>query len=294
MEKGKQREMLGKERAKLNFTWQQFADNLGLKFGKLKSFYYEAALIDDTTLNKLSLLNEYKKFILKELGDNWGRSKGGINSNGNLKDIKIPKKDKKLAELWGILLGDGHIEKTQAYKIGIYHIKVTGHSIDDKDYLLDFVMPLMRERFNVKVRHYFSKSNKGLHVIADSRKIVDFFEENEFKAGNKILNQVTIPNWIKENKNFLATCLRGLYDTDGSFYRLAKQNSYQIHFKNHNSRLLMDTRKSLLNLGIGVSKIMKNKSIVITKKSEIEKFYKVIGFSNPKHLNKIKKAFKAP
>jgi hypothetical protein len=36
---------------------------------------------------------------------------------------------------------------------------------------------------------------------------------------------------------------------------------------------------------------MENRRVVITKKSEIEKFYKVIGFSNPKHLNKIKELF---
>lgn len=291
MKKGKQKELLEKEKELSKLSWDQFAEKLGLKFGKLNSFHYEECLIDDKTFDKLSLKRNYRKFILRRFDDDWGRKKGGKNSPGNIKDIKIPKRNKKLAELYGILLGDGHIDKIKKYKVGVYHIKVTGHSIGDKKYLLDFVKPLIESLFNVDVRIYYSKFNNALDIIADSRKIVDFFEENEFKAGNKIKNKVTIPSWIKENNLFLAACLRGLYDTDGSFYRLTNQNSYQIHFKNHNFRLLKDARASLLKLGINVSNIMKNGSIVITKKTEIEKFYKLIGFSNPKHNNKIKLLF---
>jgi intein/homing endonuclease len=294
MKKGKQRKMLAKEKSKLDLTWKQFADNLDIKFSKLKSFYYEESLIDSDTLDKVYFKDYYKKFILERLEDNWGRKKGGKNSSGNLKEINIPDFSFELAELWGILLGDGHIERTKGYKLGVYHVQVSGHSIDDKTYLLNYVKPLMEKLFNIKVRSYFSKFNKGLYLFADSRKMVDFFEENGFKAGNKIINQVTIPNWIKNNKKILAACLRGLFDTDGSFYKLTNQNSYQINFKNHNFKLLKDVRGSLLNLGIGVSNIMKNNSIVITKKSEIAKFYKLIGFSNLKHLNKIKKLIEAP
>jgi intein/homing endonuclease len=284
--KGMQKELLKQE--KRDLTWNQFAEKLGLKFGKLKSFSSEESLIDDITFNKLSLKTNYKRFIVKRFDNNWGRSKGGKNSKGNLKNIKIPNKGKDLAEFWGIVLGDGHVQKIKKYKIGVYNIKIAGHSIDDRDYLLDFVKPLCEKLFEVKSRTYEPKNKKGLYIIIEGRKIIDFFENNEFKSGNKIINQTTIPKWIKKNDRFLASCLRGLYDTDGSFYRLGKQNSYQIHFKNHNKKLLNDVRKSLLKLGINTSKIMKNRSIVITKKSEIEKFYKLVGFHNPKHLNKIK------
>ena len=128
----------------------------------------------------------------------------------------------------------------------------------------------------------------ALHVIFDGRELVDFFEKDGFKSGNKIVNQVTIPDWIKSNVQYLAACLRGLLDTDGSFYKLTNQNSYQIGFTNHDKALLRDSHNALVFLGIGVSKIIDNRKYVITKKSEIAKFYKVIGFSNSKHLNKIK------
>jgi intein/homing endonuclease len=262
-----------------------------MKYGKLITFFYEERLIDEETFNKLGLKQNYQKYIIKKLNDNWGRSKGGINSKGRTKEIKIPKKNKELAELWGIMLGDGHLQKIQGYKLGVYGIDIAGHSIDDREYLINFVKPLIERLFNTNSRIYESKRSNCIHVIIDSRKIVDFFEENEFKAGNKIVNNVGIPNWIKKNPNLLKGCLRGLFDTDGSFYKLTNQNSYQVNFCNKNQRLLKEVNKGLLELGIGVSKVICNKTMVITKKSEIEKFYKVIGFSNSKHLNKIKKLF---
>jgi len=82
--------------------------------------------------------------------------------------------------------------------------------------------------------------------------------------------------------------LRGLYDTDGSAYKLTNQNSYQINFSNKNRRLLEEVRDSLISLGIFPSNITKGKEINITKKSELAKFLKLVGFHNSKHLDKVK------
>ena len=168
----------------------------------------------------------------------------------------IPKKDEFLAEFWGIMLGDGCLQKIKGYKIGVYGLDIAGHSEHDKEYLLNFVKPLCEKLFSIKCRIYWSKSSKCVHINADSRKLVEFFENNGFKSGNKILNLVGIPFWIKKNPKFLAVCLRGLFDTDGSFYRLTNQNSHQIQFCNKNQRLLKEVRDSLLSLGIKTSKII--------------------------------------
>lgn len=289
--KGKQKELLKKEKEKRSLTWNEFAKFLSVKHRKLITFFDEEVLIDDITFNKLFFSKKYKRYIISQLDENWGRKKGGKNSPGNIKDFVVPNKTEELAELWGILLGDGSIQKIKKYRVGIYSIDIAGHSYHDKEYLLNFVKPLCEKLFKTYVRHYYSKHNKCLHITLYGRKLVEFFEENGFKSGNKILNKVTIPTFIKNNQKFLISCLRGLFDTDGSFYRLTNQNNYQIQFENHNIKLLKEVRKSLVTLGIFPSKIMANNSIVITKKSEIEKFYKLIGFNNSKHLNKIKKLF---
>lgn len=288
LEKGKQKELLLRERELRKIGWMDLAKVLDVNFGRLKSWVYEENLMPEEVFNKLKLSSEYKKFIVQKLIDGWGRIKGGKLSPGNLKNIKIPKRDVKLAEFWGILLGDGNVQRTEGYKRGTYNIKIVGHAILDRDYLTTFVKPLGENLFHVSARVYDSKFNQGMNVVFDGRRIVDFFEKEEFKSGDKIRNQVTIPSWIKENPKFLAACLRGLYDTDGCFYKLTNQNSYQIGFTNYNLTLLRDVRASLLSLGIGVSKISRDRDITITKKSEIAKFYKVVGFHNSKHLNKIK------
>ena len=291
LEKGKQKELLIREKELRNLSWKELARALSVNFGRLNSWVYEENLIPEEIFNKLKLSSEYRRFIVNKLVDNWGKVKGGKLSPGNLKEIKIPFKDEKLAEFWGIMLGDGHVQRTTGYKRGTYGLNITGHSVLDKDYLIKFVKPLGEDLFGIRARIYFSKVSKALHIIFDGRELVDFFEKEGFKSGDKIINQVTIPDWIKENPKFLAACLRGLYDTDGSFYKLTNQNSYQVCFTNYDSVLLIDARDSLLYLGIGVSKISKGRDITITKKSEIAKFYKLVGFHNSKHLNKIKMIF---
>ena len=293
LEKGKQKELLKKEKEIRNLSWPKLARQLNLNENKLKAFYYDNVLMDEATFNKLNLKKNYEKFIIKKLEENWGQSKGGKNSSGSLKDIKIPENDEELAEFFGILLGDGNIQRIKSYKVGVYKVTVSGDSRNDRDYLINFVKPLGERLFSVKSGILKQKTTNELNIIFYGRKIVEFFEENEFPSGDKIKNQVGIPSWIKENHIFLAACLRGLYDTDGCFYRLTNQNSYQVHFCNKNSRLLKEVYESLAKLDVKSSKIICDKSIVITKKSEIEKFYKLIGFHNSKHLNKIKNAFLA-
>jgi len=288
LQEGKQKELLLKEKQLERCSWKELANSLNVAPSRLNSWFYEENLMPEDIFKKLRLSPDYIKFLIQKLPEGWGRIKGGKLSPGNTKIIKIPEKNEELAELWGILLGDGHIEKTQAYKIGVYHIKVTGHAVLDKDYLINFVKPLGEKLFGVHGRTYLAKTNLGFNIIFDGRNIVNFFEKEGFKAGDKIRNQSTIPNWIKEDPKFLAACLRGLYDTDGCFYHLTNQTSYQVCLTNYNKTLLNDVRGGLLSLGIGCSKISKGRDITITKKSEIAKFYKLIGFHNSKHLNKIK------
>lgn len=119
MEKGKQRELLKKEKEKYGLTWEKFAFKLGIRHSKLKTFFNNEVLIDDITFNKLELKQEYKRFIIKKLDEDWGQVKGGKNSTGNLKEIKIPKRTEELAELWGILLGDGNIQRTSGYRLSV-------------------------------------------------------------------------------------------------------------------------------------------------------------------------------
>ncbi len=221
-----------------------------------------------------------------------GQEKRGLNSKGKTKNIKIPNDSKKLAEFYGAMLGDGNSHRTKYYKLrdnkrGVYVIRIVGDSRLDKKYHLNCLKPMVEKLFNIRVNSRFFKGRNVMLIEAFGIKLVEFLEKKGFPPRNKIKNKLRISDWIKTNKIYLKACLRGLYDTDGSVYKLTNQNSYQICFTNCNQGLLQDVRNSLLSFGINCSKISK-KDIYITKKSELRKFLKLIGFSNNRHLKKVK------
>ncbi len=289
---GKQRELIKTFKDLRNFTWNELANFLKIKLGRLKAYFEETSLILEEIYLVLKQTLDYDKFILEKREENWGKKKGGKNSRGRTKEIKIPEDSEELAEFYGAMLGDGNSHRTCFYnsrqdKRGTYMIRIVGDSRLDRVYLLDYIRPIIEKLFEVKVRQSIFKGTNAMFLEVHGCKLIDFLESKGFKPGNKIKNELNIPNWIKRNPNYLKACLRGLYDTDGSVYKLTNQNSYQICFTNVNFKLMNDVRNSLLKLGINCSKISK-KDIYITKKSELRNFLKLVGFSNSRHLKKIK------
>ena len=292
LKEGKQKELI--LLAKGDLTWKDFSKKINVNENYLKrDLKNEKRLIPEEVCTRLCALSNknFDGFIIDRLEDNWGQSKGGIKSRGkgSTIQIKTPKRSEKLAELIGIILGDGNINYyKKGKKIGVYQVNIAGDKNLDRDYHLKYVSPLFSELFSVKVKEKLAKKGNGRFLVISSKQLVVFLLANELKSGDKIKNQVTIPSWIKANPLFLKACIRGLFDTDGSVYRLTNQNSHQISFTNHNSTLLKDVRDGLLSLEIGVSNITKDKEITITKKSELRKFLKEVGFKNSRHLAKVK------
>lgn len=290
LKKGKQRELIFL--AKNNLTWTELAKKLSVNPNYLsRDLKYEKRLISDIVYSKLCEITNknFDKFILEELGDNWGQSKGGQNSNGSLVNIKIPEKDERLAELIGIILGDGNINHyKKGKKIGVYQVNIAGDRNLDRDYHLIYITSLFGDLFEIKVKEKLPPKKNARHLIISSRQLVDFLISQGLKSGDKIKNQVTIPYWIKENPLYLRACLRGLFDTDGGIYELLPHwpGLYQISLTCYNPILMNDVRSGLVRLGINCSNISRNR-IYITKKTELIKFLKQIGFRNSRHLNKI-------
>lgn len=297
--KGKQRELVNNFRIENKLSWNELCDLLSIKYGRIMTYFNETSFIDEELYKKLDKNGNYSKYILDRLEENWGKRKGGMNSSGSTKKINLPEDSKELAEFYGIMLGDGNSHKTSFYnsrtdKRGTYTIKIVGDVRFDNKYLVEYVKPLIENLFDIQVRvgrfkpkGGFENSKNGMFIEAHGVELINFLESKGFKPGNKIKNQLRIPEWITSRENFLAICLRGLYDTDGSVYKITNQNSHQICFTNYNLGLLNDVRDSLLKLGINCSKISKH-DVYITKKSELRKFLKLIGFSNYKHINKVK------
>jgi intein/homing endonuclease len=285
---GKQRKLISNFKNRRNFTWFQFSKFLKVTQPALLEWRREKNLLPSEIYQKLDKEGVYTKHVISIKNNTWGQKKGGINSRySSLKKIKIPKKSKELAELIGIILGDGNVHYYRSGKAATYMLRIAGDKRNDYDYITKFVFILIKSLFNVEPKIQKRIDNEIL-VVVHSKNLVNYLASLGLKPGNKIKNQVTIPDWVFNRRECLKACVRGLIDTDGSIYRTGKWS--QICFKNHNLRLLSDFRKALIKLGYHASNITWNK-VYISRKSDIHKFYKDVGFSNPKHIRRYRSIF---
>jgi len=299
LKKGKQTRLI--KLAKKNLSWSQLSKEVNLNYHYLSNdLKNEWGYISEEIYRKLCELAKinFNKFIIEKKENNWGQSKGGLNSPGSLKEIPKIEFDEKLAEFVGAVLGDGHVEfYKKGKKIGVYSIRIAGDLIKDKFYHVNYLKPLAEGLFKLQAREITKISPKGSERFLDikSRKLVEFFISMGIKPGDKIKNQSTIPKWIFRNKEYLRACIRGLIDTDGSIARMSQRdfNLLRIFFTNHNLTLLRDTRDAFLRLEFHPSKLMNNRQFYLSRQGEIERYIKEISFSNKKHLDRLKR-FKAP
>ena len=151
----------------------------------------------------------------------------------------------------------------------------------DKDEYVEYVSELIYKLFNIKPRVSLRKS--GDYVIYfGSTKTVRWLLDMGLMF-NKVRGQVNIPNWIFTSNDFMRHALRGLIDTDGSIYKL--KFGIQISFTNFSKPLLSGVRNISKKLGFHPSKIS-GARFYLTKREDISKFIKEIGFGNKKHLNR--------
>jgi intein/homing endonuclease len=290
--KSKQRELILSFKIENNLTWQELATLLNVKRGALLEWYHENNLIPKIIFEKLDSNNNYYKYILEEKSDNWGRQKGGLLSTGTTKSITSPKYSKKLAELIGIVLGDGNLHMLNKQS---YMLRIAGHSVLDKDYLSNYVYRLCYDLFNISPKIYYSKRSQEMLVLVHSKAVVEFLIGAGLFTGNKITTKVDIPHWIIDNKSYIQACLRGLIDTDGSIFRMSNKDPHllRLSFTNYNITLLTSTRNAFIALGYFPSKIITGHSFFISRKTDIVKYLKEIRFSNQKHIKRLNK-FIAP
>lgn len=196
------------------------------------------------------------------------------------KESKPLKESKELAELFGILLGDGGITDNQ--------IRVTLNRKTDREYA-NFVSRLIYKIF--KEKPSINKRKNVLNLTLSGVNIVESLEKLGLKRGNKVANQVPISRWILNNRNFAKACVRGLIDTDGGVYfhnhvtNGIRYTHFGLTFSNHSRPIIQGVNKILRESSFTPS-IVKNRKIYIYTLSEIKRYFQIIGSSNPKHTQR--------
>lgn len=219
--------------------------------------------------------------------ENWWQTKGRFikRSVNQPKTVHLPKKSAKLAEFIGIMIGDGGITD--------YQITITLNKITDKQYT-DFVHKLIRRLFRINASRNYRQSVVNLQI---SRKnLVKLLIKLGLKKGNKIKQEVDIPLWVKKKPNYCLACVRGLIDTDGSFY-LHKYKSkgkayiYQkIDFTSRSEELIKSVKEILRSFGLN-PKIDCRGDIRLYSVKDVKRYFQVVGSNNPKHIQKFNKIY---
>jgi DNA-binding transcriptional regulator WhiA len=195
--------------------------------------------------------------------------------NNKRGDIIIPSTySADLAEFVGIMLGDGSLSKTQ--------VSVT---LGTKEYAYaEYVASLMAKLFGVKAKIIVSIEGYSV-VYIGSTELVKWF----LKMGlvfNKVKYQVDVPSWVSRDSEYMARCLRGLLDTDGSIYKL--KFGVQISFSNMSEPLLRSVRKMLFELNMKPSAVSAHR-VYLTRRQDLDTFIHKVEFRNPKHKERARK-----
>jgi hypothetical protein len=185
-----------------------------------------------------------------------------------------------LAELIGILLGDGGISR-KVIVISI-HSKATEY--------IEWVRKLVKSVFKYDVRFHKRKNKNVIDLKIHSVARVECLLRLGLKTGNKVEKQIGIPDWIKADNDYYISCIRGLIDTDGYIGRYQKRNNrytwyqYNVGFGNHSVRLVDDFIEFCDRFNIPVSRTHKYKAIIGSKKGVLQ----ILELTMPFKLNQVK------
>lgn len=191
-----------------------------------------------------------------------------------LKNITLPKLSNRLAELVGIILGDGSLNG--------YQLRIALNSDVDR-YYIPYVQQLVQDLFpeakvllRVRVKYGYTE------VCLYSIEVIRFFESMGICSGKR-----QVPKWIFTQTSYVAACTRGLFDTEGSVsykeYRskIGVRVYKQLAFTSCNIVLLNFVAQALETLEIFKPKSFA-KNIYLSNNTNVSRYIRLVGFGNPK------------
>lgn len=202
---------------------------------------------------------------------------------------------KELAELSGIIIGDGNIHYNK--KTRKYFIEITGNPSKEKEFF-KHISNLFKTILGKSGTIRFSQ--RGIRIRVYSKSFVEFLIfklEMHYNFG-KAYN-TAIPKEILKNKNLLYHCLRGIFDTDGSYFLANKgyRKDYPCIEISTCSKNLAKQIKENLSKEFRVRTRVESKNkldynnrhiISLNGEKETQKWFNSIGSSNNYKLNKYK------
>lgn len=200
--------------------------------------------------------------------DNFKIWRNKMKRLGKIKSVyPALKRNGDLAELVGVILGDGNI-----YKFA----RTEGLRIASNSRNKGFV-----KRYNNLIKKVFNKNPKTIKVKNSNCITITIYEKFISKrlgipTGSKKNLKISIPYWIFKNKEYTIRYLRGLYEAEGSFCIHKPTSTYKFLFSNRNGYLLDIVYYGMQRLGFKINK--SGFKVQISKKDDVFKAISLIGF----------------
>lgn len=177
------------------------------------------------------------------------------------------KRDGDLAELIGVVLGDGHIRSyPRTEELSIFSNSNNSGFVNRYSFLVEKI-------FNKKpaVTKHSGQNCTRIRIYQkhiSARLGVPFSPRGNLK--------ITIPGWIISEKKYIVKYLRGLYEAEGSYSVHQPTYTYKMLFANRNTAMLKNVFKLVKKLGFHPHQ-SKDK-IQLSRKEEVLEFIDLIEF----------------
>lgn len=172
-----------------------------------------------------------------------------------------------LAELIGVILGDGHIQRFPRTE-GLTVAANSNNSGFIKRYS-DLIEKFFDKKPHIKKEDFSNCTRIRIYQKDISKRL-------NIPTGNRSKFQIKTPKWIWQNREFLIRFLRGLYEAEGSFCIHKPTSTYKFLFSNRNSYLLDSVYKSLIKLGFNPHR--SPDKIQLSRKEEVYKCKDLVRF----------------
>jgi len=172
-----------------------------------------------------------------------------------------------LAELMGVILGDGYLGK---------HPRTENLAILSNSNNPGFIKRYSQLIENVfgKKPHIYKRKDSNCTKISIYQK--DISKRLGIQGGVKKNQNIKIPQWIFKNKEYLKRYLKGLYEAEGSFCIHKPTYTYKFLFANRNKSLLANVYRALRILGFHPHE--SKYKIQISKREEVYRIKDLIKF----------------
>ena len=170
------------------------------------------------------------------------------------------------SELIGVTLGDGNISVFPRCE----RLIISSHSSNKK--FIERYSKIVEKLFEKKPS--VNKTKQNCVRISLYQKYIS--KRLSIPAGSRSSLDKLIPKWIKQDRNFTISCLKGLFEAEGSLNIHLPTYTYNFAFSNTNTCLLNFAKDGLVMLGFHPEQ--RSNAIRLRKKGEVEKFRKLINF----------------